>query len=494
MGLVPRSEWLDEARKLDWDFGYVREDEVFPEVQAGRPWLPRAEWAAWDEPYRCSYSDYVATQATKDAALYAVKDAVGRLRDFRALDATWLNGLKLHGATVALAEFAAVVGNLRMARFGRDAAWRTTACLGALDEIRHTQIPLVVLHDLVKVDPQFDWVHRFYHTNDWVAIAARHAFDELLLASNAVEFAIATNFVFETGFTNLQFIGLAALANGVGDKMFERMVASIQTDEARHAQMGRPVLEVVARHDKEYAQFLVDKWFWRSWRLFAIVTGFSMDYFTPIERRTASFKEFMHEWVVDQFASALTDVGLERPWYWTEFVDSLDWYHHMVYASAYTYRATVWFDFVVPGPDERAWLRAKYPRSWPELDRIWQRVTDRWKEADIGNDLAVHGTALVGFCDLCQMVLSGGTPSKNTATTLDRDGRRYVFCSDPCRWIFERQPERYAEHLSVVGRVLAGKAPANLVALLRQYFGLVYENCGKDARGGDYPWLRRDPR
>jgi toluene monooxygenase system protein A len=494
MGVIPRSEWLDEARKLDWEFGYVREDEVFPEVPAGSPWLSHAEWAGWDEPYRCTYSDYVVTQAAKDAALYAVKDAVGRLRDFRALDTMWLNGLKLHGATLALAEFAAVVGNLRMARFGRDGAWRTTACFGALDEIRHTQIPLVVLHDLVKLDPQFDWIHRFYHSNDWVAIAARHAFDELLLASNAIEFAIATNFVLETGFTNLQFVGLASLASGVGDKMFERMVASIQTDEARHAQMGRPVLEVVVRHDKEYAQLLVDKWFWRSWRLFAVVTGFSMDYLTPVERRTASFKEFMYEWVLDQFTSALADVGLDKPWYWAEFVESLDWYHHMVYASAYTYRATVWFDFVVPGPDERAWLRANYPRSWPELDRVWQRITERWEQADVGNDLAVHGTSIVSFCDLCQMVLSGGTPSKNTATTLDREGRRYVFCSDPCRWIFERQPERYAEHLSVVGRVLAGKAPANLVALLRQYFGLTYENWGKDARGGDYPWLRRDAR
>jgi toluene monooxygenase system protein A len=492
--VLPRGEWLDEARKLDWDFSYVREDEVFPEAQSGRPWLPRAAWAGWDEPYRTTYAEYVTNQSAKDAALYAVRDAVGRLDDFRKLDPSWLNALKLHGATLPLAEFAAVVGNLRAARFGRDSAWRTTATFGALDEIRHTQIPLVVMHELVRLDSQFDWVHRFYHTNEWVAIAARHMLDELLLASNAIEFAVATNFVFETGFTNLQFVGLSALASAVGDKMFERMVGTIQSDEARHAQMGRPVIEVVARHDKEYAQYLVDKWFWRCWQLFAIVTGFAMDYLTPVDKRRGSFKEFLEEWVLEQFASSLEPLGLSKPWYWDRFIHSLDWYHHMVYASAYTYRATVWFDFVVPGPRERAWLRTKYPRSWHELDPIWERIAQRWRRADVGNDLAVHGTAIVAFCDLCQIVLCGGTPSHNEATTLDRDGRRYVFCSGPCRWIFEQEPERYASHLGLVSRVLAGKAPANLIEMLRRYFGLTFDDWGKDVRGGDYPWLNRDAR
>jgi toluene monooxygenase system protein A len=163
------------------------------------------------------------------------------------------------------------------------------ATFGALDEFRHTQIPLVLMHDLVRWDAQFDWTHKFYHTNDWVAIAGRHLFDELLLSATPIEFAIGTNFVFETGFTNLQFVGLSSLAHAAGDKMFEKMVKSIQTDEARHAQIGRPVLETVLKHDPAYAQYLVDKWFWRTWLLFSIVTGFSMDYLSPLAQRRHSF-------------------------------------------------------------------------------------------------------------------------------------------------------------------------------------------------------------
>ncbi|HEU4406919.1 MAG TPA: toluene monooxygenase [Polyangiaceae bacterium] len=492
--MLKRDQWLDLARKLDWDFSYVPEREAFPELLSGGPWLPREAWAGWDEPFRTSYAEYVSAQSEKHAAVFAVRDAVGRLDDFARLDPAWVNGLKLHAATLPLAEFAAVVGNLRGARFGRDAAWRTMSALGALDELRHTEIPLQIMHELVRWEPQFDWTHKFYHTNNWVAVAGKHLVDEMLLGSNAIEFAVATHFVFETGFTNLQFVALASVARDAGDRMFEKMLASIQTDEARHAQIGRAVVEVVARHDREYVQFLLDKWFWRSFLFFAVVTGFTMDYLTPVKQRARSFKEFMNEWLVDQYLRSVDELGLARPWYWDTFVEALDTYHHMVYASAYTYRATTWFNFAMPGPEERAWLRRKYPRHWPAFDAVWAQIAARWREADVGNEWAVHGTVMVSLCDTCQLVLCGGTPGRNTANVLEAGGRRYVFCSEPCRWIFERERERYGDHKNIVSRILAGEAPANLIALLQRYFDLWPDTWGKDVFGGDYPWLERPPK
>lgn len=469
-------------------------DQVFPAVASGEPWLPHAAWRDWDEPYRPVFSDYVTTQADKDAAVDSVRDAMGRVEDYQLLAATWVNGLKLHAATLPLAEFAAVIGNLRGARFGRDGAWRAGCLFGALDEARHTQIPLLFMHELLRWDPQFDWTHKLHHTNNWVAIAARHLTDELLLASDSIEFAIATNFVFESGFTNLQFVGLASLAHGVGDAVFEAVNHSIQSDEARHSMIGHPVLAKVVEHDRARAQYLLDKWFWRSWQLFAVVTGFSMDYLTPLSQRTTSFKEFVEEWILDQYLDLLERYGMQRPWYWDLFVDALDSFHHMVYATAYTYRATVWFNMAMPGPDERAWLRAKYPRHWDDFAAIWEQIAARWRAADPDNEFAVHGTAIVGFCDMCQLVLSAGTPRRNTATTLAYGGRSYMFCSQPCRWIFEQEPARYAGHRDVVKRVLAGEAPANLLALLTGYFGLDHATWGKDVYGGRYPWIARVDR
>jgi toluene monooxygenase system protein A len=492
--MLKREQWLPLARKLDWDYTYVDETVIFPTVASGRPWLPHSEWETWDEPYHTTYRDYVATQTDKEAAVAAVREAVGGIDDFRKLATPWLNALKLHSAILPLAEFAAVVGNLRAARFGRDSNWRMSCVFAALDEVRHTQIPLLLMHPLVHVDPQFDWAHKFYHTNNWLAIAARHFFDELLLAANPIEMAIASNFVFETGFTNLQFVGLSSLAHEAGDELFERMTNSIQSDEARHSQIGRPVLTRVLAHDPQYAQYLLDKWFWRSWLLFSTLTGISMDYLTPLEQRKHSFKEFMHEWVLDQYVRSLRELGMSKPWYWDSFVAALDSYHHMVYASAYTYRATLWFDLVAPGPAERAWLRSKYPAHWDDFDAVWRQIDERWKQADPGTEFAAHGTAIIGFCDLCQLPLCNGTPRCNEANTLDRHDKKYIFCSQPCRWIFESEPERYAGHKGVVARVLAGEAPANLLAMLTRYFGLRYEDWGRDIYGGDYAWLKRSPK
>jgi toluene monooxygenase system protein A len=486
---LKREQWLDLARKLDWEYSYVDERDVFPELVSGRPWLPHSAWAAWDEPYRTSYAEYVAGQHGKEASVRAVRQAVGRQEDYEKLDRSWLNVLKLHGATLPLAEFAAVVGNLRAARFGRDSAWRTMATFGALDELRHTQIPLAAFHDLVSWDEQFDWTHKFFHTNDWIAVAGRHLVDELLLASNPIEFAVGTNFVFETGFTNLQFLGLTTMARRVGDRMFEQMLRSIQTDEARHAQIGPAVLKVLVEHDRPYAQQLLDKWFWRSWRFFAVVTGFAMDYLTPLQHRTQSFVQFIEEWVLDQFDRMLDEFGLSRPWYWEQFLAETRLYHHMVYASAYTYRATTWFDFALPGPDERAWLAEKYPDTWPMFDPVWERITERWSRAGPSVEWYTHGVTPVGFCNLCQLVLCAGTPAANTARTAVWGGRKVVFCSEPCARIFEREPERYAAHKDVVARILGGEAPANLVELLH-YFGLREEMWGKDVVGGRYPWMR----
>jgi toluene monooxygenase system protein A len=269
------------------------------------------------------------------------------------------------------------------------------------------------------------------------------------------------------------------------------MLSSIQTDEARHAQIGPAVVKVIARHDPEYVQHLVDKWFWRSWLFFAVVTGISMDYLTPREARVQSFKEFMQEWVLEQFEQKLAELGLKKPWYWSQFVAALDYYHHMVYASAYTYRATLWFDLVLPSPEDRGWLREKYPQSWPLFEPIWEQVTQRWKTSGPGVEWYSHGATPVTFCNLCQLVLCGGTPLWNTAQTLVHEGEKYIFCSEPCRWIFQQEPERYASHRDVVKRILAGEAPANLLELLRSYFGLSQDVWGRDVARGGYGWLTK---
>ena len=89
--MLKREEWLHLARKLDWDYSFVSEEEVFPPVISGRPWLPHSEWRDWEESFKTSYREYVENQHDKDMAVYAVRDAVGRLDDIQALSTPWLS-------------------------------------------------------------------------------------------------------------------------------------------------------------------------------------------------------------------------------------------------------------------------------------------------------------------------------------------------------------------------------------------------------------------
>lgn len=483
-----RDDWLDLARKVDWEYTYVTEREVFPEVVSGTPWLPHAAWANWEEAYRSTYREYVETQLEKDNSVLAVRDALSKAKITERLDPSWMQLAKFHNGAIALGEYAACIGELRMARFGRDSAWRAMANLGALDEIRHCQIPLILSHDLLKFDPNFDWAHKGYHTNEWAMIAARHLFDDMFTAASATDTALQLTFVFETGFTNLQFIAMAAMADGADDHVFEKALASIQTDESRHAQQGHPVLRAVLEAGgKEEAQYLLDKMWWRSYRLFLALTGTSMDYLTPVGARKASFKEFMIEWIMDQFVKNLEEFGLELPWFWDQFVEELDYSHHSFQLGLYQYRQTLWIDEPMPSPEDRAWLKEKYPTWEATFEPIWDRIEETWQERGVNGTLPY---TLPSLCNLCQLPTAFMGPHRNTACTGEYEGRKYLFCSEPCKWIFFKQPERFAQHHSVIDRVLAGECPSDLNAVLEWMGFDSIEEQGQDLHGGEHPWRK----
>src|ERR1044072_5101278 len=240
MGLLKREEWEGFVRDVDWTYSYVDDEAVYPEWHSGTGKVPREAWLAWEEDYKVSYPEYVATQREKEASAYAVKAALQRSATFEHLDEGWKSATKMHFGGVALVEYAAVLAELKMDRFGLSGAWRNMATFGQLDELRHAQITTFFGHEFVGKDPQYDWTQKTFHTNDWVPIALRHLFAALPPAA------------LESGDVNL--------AN---------RVSSIQTDEPRHSQQGGPTLEILVEHDPVRAQWVVDKAFWGSARAFA---------------------------------------------------------------------------------------------------------------------------------------------------------------------------------------------------------------------------------
>ncbi len=477
-----RERWLGLARELDWELSYVQVDEAFPGAVSGEPSSPvgvdvlaAAEWST-----ACAH-------AARDVGDAAAQQAAA------ASNPGWSSTVKLCAATLAVTEFAGAVGKLRAARFAHRAAARTSAAVAAMAALRRAQLPLASMARRADAaDAQLDWTRRFLHTDQWTAIAVRHFVDELLLCSNPTELAVAGGFVFEAAFRAPQWTRFASLARAAGDAAFARLMHDMTADAARETRLGRAAVRRLVADDRKRAQFLVDKWFWRSWLLLGLESGIAIDYLTPLPQRDASFAEFARESIVVPFAEALQAVGLDLPWYWPQLLETVEIQHHVLYASLYTYRRTLWFDPVLPGPDERAWLRRKYPRTWDQLDPVWACIVERWRKAGRGVEWYVHGTSPPAVCSLCQLLLCGGTPGHNHAQTREYDGRRRIFCSAPCAWIFEREPWRYAAHRDLAARIAAGSASGNLLELVTHSFGLQARTWGSDARGGNYPWLGSD--
>ncbi|KAA0941500.1 MULTISPECIES: ferritin family protein [Streptomyces] len=497
MPRLARSEWYDLTRDMNWTLSYVKEEEAWPAELSDGFGLPAEAWWAWDEPYKVTYPEYVHNQYGKDASVYAVNAVVGRSRMYERLDPGWKSAILAHYGVIAVPEYLASLGESRMGRFGRAAAWRNMATFGALDELRHGQIQTYFPYGLLPQEPRADWAHKALHTNEWGVIAARSLFDDMFTANDAVSMAVQLTFTFETGFTNLQFLGMAADAMKVGDVDFGALISSIQTDEARHSQQGEPTIGLLVEHGRaDVAQRLVDHMFWRSWRLFALLTGLSMDYYTPLEHRGRSFAEFMREWICKQFLDQFRDFGLEKPWYWDEhFLPELDWYHHALQLGIWYWRPTVWWNpDAGVAPEEREWLERKYPGWNDTFGGYWDVVAANLRA---GRPEATLPETFPMICHLCHIpvVAPAGYLAGRLASprpyVLDRNGRRYVFCSAPCRWVFEQAPRRFQGHTTLIDRFLGGQVQPPTMEGALAYMGLSPEETGQDATG--YAWAHAAP-
>jgi len=94
-------------------------------------------------------------------------------------------------------------------------------------------------------------------------------------------------------------------------------------------------------------------------------------------------------------------------------------------------------------------------------------------------------------CNMCQITVCSpavGAPPRQVI----HDGRVYTFCSEPCQWIFEQNPARYAGHLSIIDRFLAGHIQPSDIAGLLAYMGLSPAEQGTDAM--NYSWAFELPQ
>src|ERR1700749_4020620 len=112
MARMAREKWYEIARDLDWELSYVDYAAVFPEWMSGQGKVPREAWGKWDEPYKVTYPEYVATQREKETGAYSVKSVLQKSRVFDQLDEGWKSVAKMHFGGVALIEDLAAYAEL----------------------------------------------------------------------------------------------------------------------------------------------------------------------------------------------------------------------------------------------------------------------------------------------------------------------------------------------------------------------------------------------
>lgn len=458
---LKNSDWYEIARDTNWTPKYVTEDDLFPPQFSDPYGIPVSAWETFDEPYKVTYREYVKTQREKDVGAYSVKAALSRVDFYKKSAPGWKALLQMHFGTIPFVEYGSVSAFARITRFGKGPGMRNMANFGTLDEIRHTQIQMFFGYEFLSVDRAFDWAQKAPNSDNWVVMSERHCFDDVEHTRDAVSAAIMTNFSFEQGFTNLQFVALSADARRYGDFSFATMLQTVQSDEARHSQIGEPLIQIMVENGKKAeAQKLIDISFWRVWKQFSALSGIAFDYYTPLDKREFSLKEFVHEFVTTQFLRNLEALGLEKPWYWDQyFLPDVDTYHHAQQIGIYMYRDTEWWDPIAGvSPEEREWLEEKYPGWNDTFGQVWDVITDNLKHGRMDR---LTPKPLPMMCAMTGLELTG-IPGKKwnvRECTLDLEGHRYHFGSPVDKWIFEQEPSRYKGYKGFIDRVVAGMMP-----------------------------------
>jgi toluene monooxygenase system protein A len=213
-----------------------------------------------------------------------------------------------------------------------------------------------------------------------------------------------------------------------------------------------------------------------------------MDYYTPLEHRKQSYKEFMEEWIVAEFLRLIEDYGLKKPWYWEEFIDGLDTWQHSLHLGVWFWRPTVWWK---PqggiSQAERAWLQEKYPHWEEQWGSIWDTIIKNVNEGNMGGTLP---ETLPWLCNLCHLPIGTATAPNNPkypvrSYPLTHNDYTYHFCSTVCRQIWWEDRDTM-NNKTVVERLLTGEIQPPDVPGILAWMGLTPEVMGDDAY--NYRW------
>jgi len=460
------------TRDLDWTPSYVDPHDVYRYTRYEG--IKIHDWDAWEDPFRLTVDSYCKYQAEKDKKLYAVIESFAQGQGHLHLtDARYVNALKIFLQGVTPLEYAAHRHFEFLARHLDGPGPRFAALCQSVDELRHTQTEV---HTLSQYNKYYSGLHGWSKMFDrvWYLSVPKSFFEDACTAG-PFEFLTSISFSFEYLLTNLLFVPFMSGASFNGDLATMTFGFSAQSDESRHMTLGLGVLKFMLEQDEANVPIIqdwLDKWFWRGYRLLGLVAAM-MDYMLP--KRFMSWKEAFELYFEEQMLNGLFPdlefYGIRPPRHLEQAIVEKDYMSHQVYWLLYTFSHAAAFNTTVPTADELDWLSASYPDTF---DRHYRPLWDRAQRlAEEGHRFFNLGLPML--CQTCQIPMTFTEPGKLDAIAIRSSefrGERFNFCSDGCKWIFDREPEKYVQAWLPVHQIYQGNCGGATIPDVLAWYGI----------------------
>lgn len=439
-----REKYQRMTRDLAWEPSYEKKDDIYP--QSKYEGIVIHDWDKWEDPFRLTVDAYWKYQAEKERKLYAIIEAFAQNNaQLNVSDARYINSLKLFLTGITPLEYSAHRGFAMAGRNLAGAGPQVSAQFQSIDELRHAQTQIHTLSHYNKFFNGFhDWKHMFDRV--WYLSVPKSFFEDAQTAG-PFEFVTAISFSFEYVLTNLLFMPFMSGAAYNDDMATVTFGFSAQSDESRHMTLGLEIIKFMLEQDERnvpIVQRWIDKWFWRGYRLLALV-AMMMDYMLP--RRVMSWKEAWEIYYEENGGALFEDLaryGIRPPKYAEISIKEKDHLSHQVWSTFYNYGHASAFHTWMPTESEMKWLSAKYPDTF---DRYYRPRYEYWSKVQKEKGRWYNPT-LPQLCQTCQIPMCFTEPDDPTQICYRSSvykGDKYHFCSDGCKDIFDYEPEKYIQ-------------------------------------------------
>ncbi len=462
--------------RLGWDTTYQPMEKVFPYDRYEG--IKIKNWDGWEDPFRMTMDDYWKYQGEKEKKLYAIMDAFAQNNGhLNITDANYINALKLFIQGVSPLEYAAHRGFAFTGRHFSGEGARVACQMQALDELRHSQTQI---HTVSHYNKHFNGLHDFayWHDRVWYLSVPKSFFDDARSAG-PFEFMVAIGFSFEYVLTNLLFVPFMSGAAYNGDMSTVTFGFSAQSDEARHMTLGLQIIKFILEQHEDnvpIVQQWIDKWLWRGYKVLGLV-GMMMDYMLP--ESPMSWKEAWEIYFEENGGALFNDLaryGITMPDYVDICAREKGHVSHQVWSIFYNHTAAAAFHTTVPDQKKMAWLSEKYPDTF---DQYYRPRYEFWRQRE-QEGKRYYSKTLPMLCQTCQIPM-GYTESDDFTQIAyrrsDYRGERYNFCSDPCKVIFDREPEKYIQSWMPVMQIHQGNCGGEGIENVLKWYQF---NNGKD--------------